>query len=122
MDTEPMYTDTPPPDDALPSAEPEASETLPVSPAAEASAPDDAPEPEAAGGPSQEPPELGFATIVTNRDAAAPPEASEHAGEGVMPSVLVVEDNEDTRALLDRFLQRAYRVCAVPDALSALDW
>jgi CheY-like chemotaxis protein len=39
----------------------------------------------------------------------------------VGPSVLVVEDNEDTRALLDRLLRRTHRVCTVPDALSALD-
>ena len=37
------------------------------------------------------------------------------------PGVLVVEDNDDTRLLLERLLQRSYRVCAVRDARSALN-
>jgi CheY-like chemotaxis protein len=37
------------------------------------------------------------------------------------PSVLVVEDNSDTRALLERILRAGYTTFAVGDARSALD-
>jgi CheY-like chemotaxis protein len=71
------------------------------------------------------PPAEGFTLPAWSAAGAAAPPVSavpveEAAPEGA-PSVLVVEDNEDTRALLERILGRAYRVCAVPDALSALD-
>jgi CheY-like chemotaxis protein len=37
------------------------------------------------------------------------------------PAILVVEDNDDTRALLEHILRSQYRVTAVGDARSALD-
>jgi PAS domain S-box-containing protein len=52
---------------------------------------------------------------------AAPVEQREEGPPMDAPAVLVVEDNEDTRALLHHLLRRAYRVCVVPDALTALD-
>jgi CheY-like chemotaxis protein len=49
---------------------------------------------------------------------AAPPPAP--ADDDARPPVLVVEDNGDTRMLLERILRKAYRVTAVGDARSAL--
>jgi len=55
--------------------------------------------------------------------AAAPPEdaeiVQEPRGEG-KPTILVVEDNDDTRMLLERILRSTYDVTAVGDARSAL--
>ena len=53
---------------------------------------------------------------------ARPSEAAGEAGEAGdgRPSVLVVEDNDDTRMLLDRILRSTYHVTAVGDARSAL--
>ncbi|MDX1421279.1 MAG: response regulator [Rubricoccaceae bacterium] len=68
-------------------------------------------------------PDLG-APIIQPSEGDGPEAGSaeeENALVEVGPSVLVVEDNEDTRALLSRLLQRSYRVRAVADALSALD-
>ena len=62
-----------------------------------------------------------LAKAPTAAPAVEAPAEEESALVNVGPSVLVVEDNEDTRALLDRLLRRSYRVCAVADALSALD-
>ena len=53
---------------------------------------------------------------------ASPPEAASAtpAPADDKPSILVVEDNDDTRMLLDRILRSAYAVTAVGDARSAL--
>lgn len=53
---------------------------------------------------------------------AAPPPAPVREGEGGdgRPPVLVVEDNSDTRMLLERILKATYNVTAVGDARSAL--
>lgn len=53
---------------------------------------------------------------------ADPPEASAEPGmlSDGRASILVVEDNPDTRTLLDRILQKTYRVYAVSEARSAL--
>jgi PAS domain S-box-containing protein len=50
---------------------------------------------------------------------AAPAEQGEGGGDG-RPYVLVVEDNNDTRMLLERILKSTYNVTAVGDARSAL--
>jgi PAS domain S-box-containing protein len=54
---------------------------------------------------------------------AAPPEdaeiVAEPSGDG-RPTILVVEDNDDTRMLLERILRSTYDVTAVGDARSAL--
>lgn len=53
---------------------------------------------------------------------SAPPAAPAEDGEGgsSRPPVLVVEDNSDTRMLLERILKTTYEVTAVGDARSAL--
>ncbi|WP_420454736.1 ATP-binding protein [Rubrivirga sp.] len=55
----------------------------------------------------------------TTPEAAPLEEADVVVGAG-RPSVLVVEDNDDTRMLLERILRSAYDVTAVGDARSAL--
>ncbi len=55
--------------------------------------------------------------------AATPPDAAQvvpEAEDDGQPSILVVEDNNDTRMLLERILRSTYDVTAVPDARSAL--
>ena len=54
--------------------------------------------------------------------ATAPPveDAEVLAESNPRPTVLVVEDNDDTRMLLERILRSTYRVTAVGDARSAL--
>ena len=68
-------------------------------------------------------PEAGRPTIPQAPDGQGPPEdaevVAEPEGDG-RPSVLVVEDNNDTRMLLERILRSTYDVRAVPDARSAL--
>ena len=59
---------------------------------------------------------------IPEASAAGPPEEAEvtlEPGDG-RPSILVVEDNDDTRMLLDRILRTTYDVTAVGDARSAL--
>ncbi|MFN3596058.1 MAG: response regulator [Rubricoccaceae bacterium] len=51
--------------------------------------------------------------------APAPTAAAEPSGDS-RPAVLVVEDNSDTRLLLDRILRTPYRVTAVGEARAAL--
>ena len=70
------------------------------------------PEPPRAGPPTEQPP-------TEQPPAAAPPDAATDAGDARLP-ILVVEDNLDTRVLLDRILRGTYAVTAVGDARSAL--
>ena len=59
------------------------------------------------------------ATIPQATAGGPTEEAEVVAGDG-RPSVLVVEDNEDTRMLLERILRSTYDVTVVGDARSAL--
>jgi PAS domain S-box-containing protein len=93
-------SDVPPSPDPAPSA--------PERPAEPAALPD----PVMIAVPSASDAEPEQAEPAAEGPEAAPPEA---------PAVLVVEDNEDTRMLLERILRRSYRVVAVGDALTALD-
>ncbi len=60
-------------------------------------------------------------TVVAEEEAPSEPEdATPGWVQDDRPAVLVVEDNPDTRMLLERILKRTYRVQAVGDARSAL--
>ncbi|WP_412070235.1 ATP-binding protein [Rubrivirga sp. IMCC43871] len=87
--------------------------------------------PSAAPPPAPPPPAAEPVMIVRNPDpapaptiplATAPPveDAEVVAESDPRPTVLVVEDNDDTRMLLERILRSTYRVTAVGDARSAL--
>ena len=95
-------------------AEPTPPPAWPTAPSAPAAAAAPAPAPVGA----QEVP----AAPVSTPDApgaATPTQAAAAAGDD-KPSLLVVEDNDDTRMLLDRILRSSYTVTAVGDARSAL--
>ncbi|WP_095511864.1 response regulator, partial [Rubrivirga marina] len=67
-------------------------------------------------------PSVPPATAPTIPEAAPPEDAeivAEPSGDG-RPTILVVEDNDDTRMLLERILRSTYDVTAVGDARSAL--
>ena len=68
------------------------------------------------------PPPAPPATPPADAAPVPPPAAATEAPEPAddKPSILVVEDNDDTRMLLDRILRSAYAVTAVGDARSAL--
>ncbi|MEM1054857.1 MAG: ATP-binding protein [Bacteroidota bacterium] len=66
---------------------------------------------------SSEGPSLPFEPAMTDSHLAAPADAT---AEDDRPVVLVVEDNADTRMLLDRILRKTYRVQAVGGAREAL--
>ena len=68
-------------------------------------------------------PESDQPTIPETPAGEAPPEDAqvvEEPEDDGQPSILVVEDNNDTRMLLERILRSTYEVTAVPDARSAL--
>ncbi|GAB5534571.1 MAG: hypothetical protein Rubg2KO_08200 [Rubricoccaceae bacterium] len=96
-----------------PSAPPPAWPTAPSAPAAAATP---APAP---ASPAPAPPVAPASSTAAPATPAPPVQAAEAAGDD-KPSLLVVEDNDDTRMLLDRILRSAYTVTAVGDARSAL--
>ena len=57
---------------------------------------------------------------VEEPDQSEPPDKTPEQVLADRAAVLVVEDNPDTRMLVERILQRTYRVHAVADARSAL--
>lgn len=65
-------------------------------------------------------PKVGDAPEAAAPVVEAPPEDVEVVGADAQPSILVVEDNSDTRMLLERILRATYDVKAVGDARSAL--
>ena len=85
-------------------------------------------EPAVAPRASAPPPAGGPAMIVRARPDgtattpahAGPSEGGTDAADDARPPILVVEDNDDTRMLLDRILRSVYNVTAVGDARSAL--
>ncbi len=111
---------------------PPAAEPAPLAdPAPPASAPPAAPSP--ASAPSASVPPLAEPVMVVRArpdsrpplpeaEATRPPEQAEASSDSSddRPTILVVEDNDDTRMLLERILRAAYNVTAVGDARSAL--
>ncbi|HLA63736.1 MAG TPA: response regulator, partial [Rhodothermales bacterium] len=74
--------------------------------------------------PTAEPPPSAYVSFeeVTPVAPSGPPSLVPVVMEAdVRPAILVVEDNDDTRALLEHILRSQYRVTAVGDARSALD-
>ena len=129
----PTLPDAPGPDAAsdAPTADPAPSTPMldtPFSrpPAAPADAP--TPPPEAAVPQTEEPVLIVRAKAAPEAPAADLPEVDppedativEEPDEDRQPAVLVVEDNDDTRMLLERILRSTYDVKAVGDARSAL--
>ncbi|MEO0557262.1 MAG: PAS domain S-box protein [Bacteroidota bacterium] len=85
----------------------------PTAPSAPAAAATPAPAPPSAA-PASPAPSAGTTAEPGTPVQTAPAPADDK------PSLLVVEDNDDTRMLLDRILRSAYSVTAVGDARSAL--
>lgn len=95
----------------------------PPAPVDRAPAPVPGPVPQAA--PVEDPvliirPRVGDAPEAAAPSVEAPPEDVEVVEADAQPSILVVEDNSDTRMLLERILRATYDVKAVGDARSAL--
>ncbi|NNF58049.1 MAG: response regulator [Rhodothermaceae bacterium] len=73
--------------------------------------------------PDQAPPPM-LNDLLNPDPKPIPPEmptSEETSSASDRPAVLVVEDNEDTRTLLERLLKRSYEVSAVGDARAALN-
>ena len=107
-----------------------APEAMPSPPAA-TQAPPAAPAPTAA--PPAAPPPAATPTVIVRAQQAPPSDAlgmpamDRHAEDATVvaggdggPAILVVEDNNDTRMLIERILRSTYDVTAVGDARSAL--
>ena len=118
------------PPQAAPPAAPRPAAPRPAAPAAQHEAPAVAPPPVAPQPEPEEPVFLVRAKPPSTPPTPAPtipevkaPEDAEVVGEDsgdARPAVLVVEDNDDTRMLLERILRSTYDVTAVADARSAL--
>ena len=105
------------------SAAPVAAPGAPAPPSAAPPASAGAPAPQAPGAPQAQAPAPAVPQAPAAPQASAAPPAvgaAAPAPDADKPSILVVEDNDDTRMLLDRILRSAYTVTAVGDARSAL--
>jgi|GEM_PF-2379640 len=115
----PMPEPTPAPEPVMASVFAPAVEQVVAPPVAPAVATwPEAPEPTPAEAATRLPDTVEPVMIV--RPSPPPEPAPAPEPEDGRPAILVVEDNADTRMLLDRILRSAYRVTSVGDARSAL--